>query len=83
MIRTARCSCGSSRRPARTAPARCFITAPTCGSTVFWEPLFRPGFLAVAVAAGAFADTTFPPPGKQVYGEARNPWVAVAKAFEA
>lgn len=48
---------------------------PTCGATVFWQPAFRPGFVAVAV--GAFADPDFPQPEQQVYTGTRHPWVAV------
>ncbi|MDO9472558.1 MAG: GFA family protein [Caulobacter sp.] len=72
---------GESRTWARRGedgPGAVFHHCPTCGSTVFWEPLFRPGFLAVAV--GAFADPTFPPPSKQVYGETRHPWLVVSGA---
>jgi len=53
-----------------------FSHCPTCGSTVFWEPDFRPD--RVAVAIGAFADPAFPPPDKQVYAETAHPWVAVS-----
>jgi hypothetical protein len=46
---------------------------PQCGSTVFWEAHRKPDMIAVAV--GAFADPTFPPPAKAVYAEHRHPWV--------
>lgn len=52
-----------------------FHFCPTCGSTVFWEPEFRPD--RVAVAIGAFADPAFPPPDKQVYAETAHPWVTI------
>ncbi|WP_216361268.1 GFA family protein [Caulobacter mirabilis] len=48
---------------------------PTCGSTVFWRPDFRPD--RVGVALGAFADPTMPPPDKQVYAETAHPWVTI------
>ena len=46
---------------------------PNCGSTVFWEPAFRPG--RVAVALGAFADPDFPAPTQAVYEHHRHAWV--------
>ena len=52
-----------------------FHFCPTCGSSVYWRPHFRPGL--VAVALGAFADPAFPAPTKTVYTEHRHPWVAV------
>ena len=51
-----------------------FHFCPTCGSTVFWEPLRKPEMIAVAV--GAFADPNFPPPSQSVHEESRHPWVA-------
>jgi len=52
-----------------------FSFCPVCGSTVYWE---IPGFVAVAV--GAFADPSFPPPHVSVYEERRHPWaLAVAE----
>lgn len=53
-----------------------FHFCPTCGSTVFWFPEFRPD--RVAVAIGGFADPAFPPPDKQVYAETAHPWVTVS-----
>jgi len=32
---------------------------------------------AIAVAIGAFADPTFPPPTVSVYGSRRHPWVSL------
>ncbi|MBW8816465.1 MAG: GFA family protein [Caulobacterales bacterium] len=52
--------------------AATFGFCPTCGSTVYWEGGGIPGF--VAVAAGAFADPTFPPPTVSVYEERQHPW---------
>lgn len=48
-----------------------FGFCPVCGSTVYWE--IAPSFVAVAV--GAFADPSFPPPRVSVYGERQHPWV--------
>jgi hypothetical protein len=44
-----------------------------CGSTVYWEPLRKRDFFAVA--AGAFADPGFPAPTQEVHGESRHAWV--------
>lgn len=52
-----------------------FHFCPTCGSTVYWEPEFRPGL--VAVAGGAFADPSFPAPARMVWTEYRHPFVRV------
>ncbi len=46
---------------------------PSCGATVYWFPAFRPN--KVAVAAGAFADRTFPMPERLVWTEQRHPWI--------
>lgn len=57
--------------------AAMFSFCPVCGSTVYWE---IPGFVAVAV--GAFADPSFPPPRVSVYEERRHPWVFAAGDLE-
>jgi len=44
-----------------------FHFCPECGSNVYWEPRRKPE--VVAVAAGAFADPTFPGPTKEVFIE--------------
>lgn len=48
---------------------------PTCGSTVYWIADDYPE--TVAVAAGAFADPTLPPPTVSVYEERRHPWAVM------
>jgi hypothetical protein len=45
----------------------------TCGSTVYWEPGGTPEHLIIA--AGAFADSSFPAPTFSVYGDRKHPWV--------
>ena len=50
-----------------------FHFCPECGSNVYWEPRRKPEVFAVA--AGAFADPTFPAPTKEVYVEYRHYWV--------
>jgi hypothetical protein len=61
-------------RPSDSGYPVTFHFCPQCGSSVFWRPARKPGF--VAVAAGAFADPSFPRPGEGVYGEHRHHWVA-------
>ena len=46
---------------------------PSCGSTVWWEALARPG--RIAVAAGAFADKDFPAPQRLIWAEHKAAWV--------
>lgn len=53
-----------------------FHFCPVCGSTVYWEPADAPDL--VTVAAGAFADPSFPPPHVSVYEERRHPWALAA-----
>ena len=52
-----------------------FRFCPTCGATVYWENDSMPGMIAVAV--GAFADPTFPPPRFAVYAARRHPWAVM------
>ena len=49
-----------------------FNFCPACGSTVYWEIDRMPDFIAVAV--GAFANPTFPPPTVAVYEARRHAW---------
>ena len=49
-----------------------FHFCPLCGSTVFWEIDRLDGFVAVAV--GAFADPSFPPPTVSIYETRQHPW---------
>jgi hypothetical protein len=49
---------------------------PVCGSTVSWQAVEMPDFVAVAV--GAFADPNFPPPSVSVYEERLHPWALAA-----
>lgn len=48
---------------------------PVCGCTVYWTASYMQG--AKAVAVGAFADPSFPPPTVAVYEERRHPWAAM------
>ena len=52
-----------------------FRFCPDCGSIVWWD---RPGAEEfVAIAIGAFADPTFPPPTVSVYEVRQHPWVTL------
>jgi hypothetical protein len=53
-----------------------FLFCPDCGATVYWEIANAPGMIAVAI--GAFADPTFPPPRHSVYEAHRHPWAMTA-----
>lgn len=54
-------------------PGARFHFCPTCGATVYYEPIAMPDFVAIPV--GAFADPTFPPPTVSVYGSRMHGWV--------
>lgn len=49
---------------------------PTCGSNVFYRLPAEPELIAVAI--GAFADPTFPPPQYSVYEDRKHAWVEIA-----
>jgi hypothetical protein len=52
-----------------------FHFCPSCGSTLYWLPEFRPGL--VAIALGCFEDSTGLTPTQSVYEGSRDPWVAI------
>lgn len=56
-----------------------FHFCPTCGATVYWEMDWAPDSLAIAV--GAFADPTFPPPTVMVYEDRMHPWALSAEGL--
>jgi hypothetical protein len=62
-------------RTGETGKQITFHFCPSCGTTLYWIPEFRPG--KIAVAAGAFADATFPAPARLVWTDYRHPWVMV------
>jgi hypothetical protein len=66
----------TTRRLADSGRGLTFHFCPDCGSTVFWEPDFRPDSLAVAV--GAFADPSFPKPDKAVFEERAHSWAKIS-----
>jgi hypothetical protein len=47
---------------------------PECGTTVYWEAEFRPGFIGVAV--GTFDQRDIPEPVAVVWADHRFPWAA-------
>ncbi|MDC0675910.1 GFA family protein [Nannocystis radixulma] len=58
-----------------------FRFCPVCGSTVFHTEEGREQS-SVAVAVGAFADPSFPPPQDSVYDCRRHPWVQLPPGIE-
>jgi hypothetical protein len=67
---------GASKTYMRTGDSGRELTfhfCPNCGSTVFWELASVPDVIAVAV--GAFADSSFPAPRVSVYELRRHDWV--------
>ena len=57
-----------------------FHFCPSCGATVYYELEGIPEVLAVAV--GAFADSSFPAPKISVYEARRHRWVEVPRDAE-
>ncbi|HSZ22925.1 MAG TPA: GFA family protein, partial [Candidatus Sulfotelmatobacter sp.] len=52
-----------------------FRFCPNCGATVYWNIDRIPG--TIAIAAGSFADMSFPAPAVSVYKSRRYPWVEI------
>ena len=52
-----------------------FSFCPTCASTVFWRPAFRPGWIGVAI--GCFDDRTLRPT-QAVYEHERLDWAVIS-----
>jgi hypothetical protein len=52
-----------------------FHFCPTCGSTVYYQA--RPYSDLIAIAVGAFADRTFPPPHYSVFEGRKHPWLEI------
>ena len=69
---------GDYREWSRTADSGSISTYrfyPNCGSTVAYAGAGMPGLTAIAM--GAFADPSFPPPNYSVYEERKHGWVAI------
>jgi hypothetical protein len=52
---------------------------PVCGSTVYWDITFAPGYTGVGV--GAFTDPTFPEPNISGFEEYKHPWTMNVSAL--
>jgi len=52
-----------------------FHFCPSCGTTVYWLPEFRPG--SIAIALGAFDDQEGLVPTQSVYEHRRDQWIAI------
>ncbi len=63
------------RRIGSSGSAAVHYFCDTCGSTLFYVLERQPDVVAVAI--GAFADPTFPPPRFSVYEQRRHPWVSI------
>jgi hypothetical protein len=59
-----------------------FRFCPVCGTNLFHTEQGL-GDRSVAIAVGAFADPTFPPPTVSVYDSRRHPWVALPEGVRA
>lgn len=59
-----------------------FRFCPVCGTNLFHTEEGREG-ASVAVAVGAFADRSFPPPTVSVYDCRRHPWVTLPEGTRA
>jgi hypothetical protein len=62
-------------RVGETGTSATFHFCATCAATVYYEIDAMPGMIAVPV--GAFADPTFPPPGRVVWTVRRHPWAVM------
>lgn len=68
------------RRLSDSGEERAFSFCPECGSTVYYTSADSPDLVAVAI--GAFADPSFPPPTVSVHEARKHPWVIVPAAIE-
>jgi hypothetical protein len=57
-----------------------FHFCPNCGSSLYCEGDFRPGWYVVAV--GAFADPTFPAPAVSVYEDTKHLWLDLPEGMK-
>jgi hypothetical protein len=54
-------------------PGARFHFCATCGTTVYYEPISLPDFVAIPI--GVFADPNFPTPSVSVYESRKHQWV--------
>jgi hypothetical protein len=59
-----------------------FRFCPSCGATGYYDSDSETMTGMIAVPVGAFADPTFPPPSRSVYGVRRHPWVVLPALAE-
>lgn len=68
------------RRQADSGRFLTFYFCPTCGTTVYWEAEAFPS--GIGVAAGGFADRSFPTPQGSVWTEGACDWVRIPEGLE-
>jgi hypothetical protein len=61
--------------------ARTYRFCPECGSTVYYT--FERSPELVAIPVGAFAEPSFPPPTRSVYGTRKHEWIALPDSIRA
>jgi len=69
---------GASKAFARVGDSGAKITyhfCPVCGATVHYATESEPQLVIVPV--GAFADSSFPPPGRSIYEQRMHSWVSL------
>ena len=65
------------RRPSASGFDVAFNFCIECGSNLWWEAARLPSL--IGVAAGAFADPTFPAPEQAVWSEHQHAWLSLPK----
>jgi len=48
---------------------------PTCGSTIYWTIVARPGGTMIGIAVGNFVDPDFAAPAREYYTKLRHRWL--------
>jgi len=61
-------------------PGARFHFCPSCGATVYYEPLGMPDYVSIPV--GVFADPGFPAPTVSVYEDRMHGWVVPPASIE-
>jgi hypothetical protein len=61
------------QRPSASGFPVLFHFCPNCGANLYWEPARLPHL--IGVAAGAFADPTFPAPHQSVWTKDKHAWL--------
>jgi len=68
------------KRSADSGRALSLNFCPTCGTTLYWELEMLPQM--IGVAAGCFADPTFPAPTRAVWCETAHEWMQFPDSVE-